>query len=127
MLLIGLTFNCVQAQTVVVTFTQPEPPPAVTSVVTIRQTILTEPIVSTSTLVLTGNQGLVSTRTVISTDTGARSNNEENNGSAGNQGGSGKGDLSQLEIVGIVLGIVLGIITTIATVWMCVRGRRGGS
>jgi hypothetical protein len=79
--------------------------------------------VSTSTLVLTGNEGLVSTRTVILTDTGAGSNNGESSGSAGNSGGSGKGDLSQLEILGIVLGIVLGIITTIATVWMCLRGR----
>ncbi|OIW30233.1 hypothetical protein CONLIGDRAFT_644243 [Coniochaeta ligniaria NRRL 30616] len=127
MLLIGLTFNCVQAQTVVVTVTQPDPPPAVSSVVTTRQTILTEPIVSTSILVLTGDQGLVSTRTVIVTDTGAGSNNDDNNGSAGNQGGSGKGDLSKLEILGIVLGIVLGIITTIATVWMCLRGKREGS
>ncbi|KAM7192275.1 hypothetical protein V8F33_008413 [Rhypophila sp. PSN 637] len=126
MLLIGLTFDCVQAQIVVVTYTQPEPPPAVSSVVTVRQTILTEPIVSTNTLVLTGNQGLLSTHTVVYTDTGAGGNDGGSDGSAGTQGGSGKGDLSQLEIVGIVLGIVFGIITTIATVWMCLCARRGG-
>ncbi|KAH7127200.1 hypothetical protein B0J11DRAFT_527443 [Dendryphion nanum] len=36
----------------------------------------------------------------------------------------GKGGLTKLETIGIIVGIVLGVIMTIATVWMCIR-RRG--
>ena len=79
-----------------------------------------------STQVVTEITGQDPTRTTNSL--GIRAGNSggsaTNNGSSGD-GDGGKGGLSTLEMVGIVIGSVVGIITTIATVWMCLCGHGG--
>ncbi|KAK0752447.1 hypothetical protein B0T18DRAFT_404897 [Schizothecium vesticola] len=119
-----------RAQTVVVTYTEPPPPPAVSSVVTARQTILTEPIVSTLRVTRT-QAGNVEPGTTTTGSSPGSSIDAGLGGDGGSSSGSGnsaasKGDLSQLEIAGIVIGIVFGIISALATLWMCLRGRRPG-
>ncbi|KAK4445697.1 hypothetical protein QBC34DRAFT_441524 [Podospora aff. communis PSN243] len=105
----------VRAETVVVTYTEPPPPPAFSSVVTTRQTILTEPIVSTLKVTQTGSPESSKTGDSLGTNSGSNT--------GGNTGG--KGELSALEVMGTVIGIVVGLITMVATLWMCLERRRG--
>ncbi len=125
------TFKCARAETLVVTYKEPAPPTVISTVFTTYQTVQTEPIVSTR--IVTEVEGSPPTKTInsLGTDTKLPSGDDETSrsseSSGGGGGGGGKGELTQLEIAGIVIGIVLGIITTLATVWMCLRGRRTGN
>ena len=116
----------VRAQMVVVTYTESPPPPASSLVVTMRETILTEPIVSTLRVTQT-QAGNVEPGTTTAGSSRVSSNDDGLGGGGDNDSGSstaGKGNLSQLEIAGIVIGIVFGIISALATLWMCMRGVR---
>jgi len=112
------------AGNVVVTYTEPAPPPAVSKVITAVQTIQTEPIVST--FVVTDNEGLESTRMVSLLGSNRAIDVSSTDTTPTGSGGdiSKERKLSQLEVAGIVIGIVVGIITTLATVWKCMCGRR---
>jgi hypothetical protein len=109
------------ADTIVVIYTEPPLPPAVSSVYTTKVIVYTGPIVSTQ--IVTQTEGQPSTENLwASSSREARIPGESS--SNGISGGSGENGLSKLEIVGTVIGIVLGLITTVATVWICVRGGR---
>ncbi|KAK0652727.1 hypothetical protein B0T16DRAFT_455069 [Cercophora newfieldiana] len=138
-------FRLACAQMIVVTHTETPPAAGFSSVVTTRQTILTEVLVSTYTTRVTPAQnGNFETRTTRSSLGGSNNvgpggdsssgGGSDNDGGGGTSGGgsaesstgstSGKSDLTQLEVAGIVIGIIFGIIPAIGTVWMCLRGHR---
>jgi hypothetical protein len=118
--LLSSMLRLARAETVVVTYTEPPPPPAFSSVVTTRQTILTEPIVSTLRVTQTGNPETSKAKDSLGTSRGDSNSVASSGGDSG-----GKGDLSGLEVAGIVIGIVVGLITMMATLWMCLGRRRG--
>jgi len=115
-----------RAQTLVVTLTESDLPSAFTSVVTTRQTVISEPIVSNRKLNGTESSETTRTESSLGISTASTTNDSRTDaGRADNVNATGvNGDLSQLEIAGIAIGIILGIITAIATVWMCIRARR---
>lgn len=120
-----------RAQTVVVTHTEPAPPPAFSSVVTTRQTFVTQPIVSIQRVTLTEEDSgttLTITKTQNSLVGGSRTSttngNENRNVGEEGSGANGKGGLSPLETASMIISIILGVPTTVVTIWMFIRKRK---
>ena len=116
----------VVAETSVVTYTEPAPLPTASSVLTTFLFIPTAPIVSTKLVTQIG--GLYPASSSSEDSSGTRSGSSDTGGGKVNDrdvsGSDGEKGLSTLEVVGIIIGIVVDLVTTVATVWMCLRGGR---
>jgi hypothetical protein len=121
-------------ETLIVTYTPSPLPPAITSEVTLISVIPNTPHLSTEIVWDSTQTPLLKTNgystfdlieSTKSTSSSEKSSTVDSNSSSHERldGRGGNAKPSKLEIAGIVIGILVGLVTTVATVWMCVRGR----
>lgn len=124
--LVPVILSTVHAQTSVVIETESAPLPALSSVVTTLETVLTKQLGSFGKVTQTQSSKLARTESSLAPSTTHTADVGQSDGSQAGDAKmtSEKEQLSELEIAGIVIGIALGITTAIATVWMCIRARK---